>query len=205
MTTKPTAAERWDERYRGPDYLFGTEPNDFLRSVVDRLPEGRALCLGEGEGRNAVFLAERGYEVTAVDASAAGLRKAVKLAEARGVEIRTVVKDLADYSIRPDSWDVVVLIFVHLPRELRRAVHAAAVAGLRPGGVVVVEAHALDGADIMSGGPPQELLMGLDELEDEFEGLEFEVAREVRREVEEGTRHRGGRAVVQLLGRKPRP
>jgi SAM-dependent methyltransferase len=204
VTTKPTAAERWNERYSGSDYLFGTEPNDFLRSAVDRLPEGRALCLGEGEGRNAVFLAERGYEVTAVDASAAGLRKAVKLSEARDVEIRPIVKDLADYSVQPDSWDVIVLIFVHLPRELRRAVHRAVVSGLRPGGVVVVEAHALEDAGTASGGPPRELLMELDELRDEFRGLELEVAREVRREVEEGTQHRGGRAVVQLLGRKPR-
>lgn len=202
---EPTAAERWNERYAGSDYLFGTEANDFLRSVADRLPEGRALCLGEGEGRNAVFLAERGYNVTAVDASPVGLRKAVRLAKQRGVEIRTIAADLANYSIEPDSWDVITLIFVHLPPDLRRSVHRAVVAGLRPGGVLVLEAHALgDEEEGASGGPPRELLMQLNDLRGELDGLELEVAREVRREVEEGTQHHGGRPVVQLLGSKPK-
>jgi SAM-dependent methyltransferase len=206
VTTEPTAAERWDERYAGPDYLFGTEPNDFLRSVADELPEGRALCLGEGEGRNAVFLAERGYEVTAVDASATGLRKATRLASERGVEIRAVASDLADYTIEPDTWDVIVLIFVHLPPPLRRAVHRAVVAGLRPGGVVLLEAHARGSDDEeASRGPPREMLMGESELRDEFEGLDLEIAREVRRDVEEGTQHQGGGSVVQLLGRRQAP
>jgi 2-polyprenyl-3-methyl-5-hydroxy-6-metoxy-1,4-benzoquinol methylase len=78
----------WDERYNSAEYAFGTEPNDFLVSAVDRLPGGRILCLGEGEGRNAVWLAERGFDVTAVDASRVGLDKALRLAEDRRVTLR---------------------------------------------------------------------------------------------------------------------
>ena len=84
----------WDQRYAVGEYVYGTRPNDFLTSVVDRLPMGRVLCLAEGEGRNAVFLAEQGFEVTAVDSSAVGLAKARKLAGQRGVHIETVVADL---------------------------------------------------------------------------------------------------------------
>jgi SAM-dependent methyltransferase len=199
--TEPSPAQRWDERYRAAEFLFGTEPNDFLASVADRLPRGRALCLAEGEGRNAVFLARRGFEVTAVDASAVGLRKAGALAAERGCRIETVVSDLAEYGIEPGAWDVVVLIFAHLPPDLRRQVHRAAVQGLRAGGALVLEAYSPDQLGLGSGGPPDgELLMRLDVLRDELDGLRFEVARELRREIHEGTMHNGISSVVQVLG-----
>lgn len=87
----------WDERYDGADYVYGTEPNEFLVSQIGQLPPGRVLCLAEGEGRNAVFLAEHGFAVTAVDQSAVGLAKAERLAAQRGVHIETVVADLAEF------------------------------------------------------------------------------------------------------------
>ena len=77
----------WDERYSRDGFAFGTEPNDFLREVADRIPRGDVLCLGEGEGRNAVFLAERGCRVTSVDASSVGLEKTRRLAESRSVTV----------------------------------------------------------------------------------------------------------------------
>ena len=115
----------WDERYSGDEYAYGTEPNDFLRTVAPRLPVGNTLCLGEGEGRNAVFLAGLGHEVTALDASAVGLEKTRRLAEARAVSVRTLHTDLAQYTIEPGAWDVIVSIFCHLPPDLRRRVVAA--------------------------------------------------------------------------------
>ena len=87
----------WDERYQGEDFVYGTEPNDFLRSQIDNLLPGRILCLAEGEGRNAVFLAEQGFTVTGVDQSSVGLAKAERLAAQRGVRIETLVADLAGF------------------------------------------------------------------------------------------------------------
>lgn len=105
----------WDERYSTDEYVFGTAPNEFLASVATQIPVGKVLCLGEGEGRNAVYLAELGFEVLAVDSSAVGLGKAQKLAKSRGVAIETLVADLADYDIQPDSWDAIISFF--LPRS----------------------------------------------------------------------------------------
>ena len=199
--SEPPAPSFWDERFGGRDYFYGTAPNDFLASVVDRLPAGRALCLAEGEGRNAVFLAERGYDVTAVDASRVGLAKAERLAAERGTTIHPVVADLAEYRIEAGAWDVIVLIFAHLEPSLRARVHAAAVRGLRPGGALVLEAYTPEQLHFGTGGPRQpELLMRLDELRGELAGLRLEVAREVQRDVHEGTGHRGRSAVVQVLG-----
>src|SRR3954469_22360856 len=120
-------ARRWDERYSGPEFAYGTEPNDFLAAVADRIPPGPVLMLAEGEGRNAVFLAGRGHEVTAVDQSAAGLAKARRLAAENGRVIRTVEADLSVFRIEPNSWAGIVTTFGHLPPGLRREVYAAAV------------------------------------------------------------------------------
>lgn len=190
----------WDERYSVEEYVYGTRPNDFLASVVDRLPMGRVLCLAEGEGRNAVFLAERGFEVSAVDNSAVGLAKARKLAGQRGVHIETIVADLTHFEIVPESWDAIVAIFCHLPPPLRRAVHAQAVAGLRPGGAFVLEAYTPAQLRHGTGGPPVvELTMTLDALRDELAGLRFEHAAEIERDIQEGRFHTGVGAVVQVL------
>lgn len=193
----------WDERYSSEQFAYGKEPNDFLREVVDRLPVGRTLCLAEGEGRNAVFLATRGHDVTAVDMSLVGLGKANRLAEERDVTIETVHADLADFSIIPEDWDVIVSIFAHLPPALRRKVHQEVVAGLRPGGIFLLEAYTPEQLRYGTGGPPvEEMMMTLRNLEQELDGLEWLHAKELVREVHEGEFHHGDGAVVQLIGRK---
>lgn len=195
----------WDERYAEDDYVYGTEPNDFLRAAVANVPRGRALCLAEGEGRNAVFLAQQGFDVLAVDSSAVGLQKAQRLAEDREVQIETLVADLADYAIEPDSWDLIVSIFCHLPPDVRRRLHAEVVAGLRPGGVFILEAYTPAQLEWGTGGPPTaELMMTREALTEELDGLEFEEAVERERDVIEGRFHTGRGAVVQVLAHKPR-
>lgn len=194
----------WDARYEGDEFVYGTAPNDLLRDQVGQLPAGRILCLAEGEGRNAVFLAERGFSVTAVDQSAVGLAKARALAGQRGVAIETIVADLADFHLEPGTWDGIVSIFAHMPPPARRHLHHEVVSGLRPGGVFVLEAYRPEQLEYGTGGPPtSELMMDLDALRVELVGLEFEYAEELVRDVHEGPLHHGRGAVVQLRARKP--
>ena len=194
----------WDERYASEEYLYGREPNGFLVSMVDHLPKGQVLCLGEGEGRNGVWLARLGFEVTALDASGVGLAKARRLAEEHGVPLHTVHSDLAHYAIEPESWDGVISIFCHTPAELRRRVHRAVVAGLRPGGALILEAYTPRQLEFGTGGPPVvELMMDLDTLRGELAGLELLHAEETEREIHEGRLHTGRGAVVQIVARKP--
>lgn len=197
----------WDAHYSEAEFVYGTAPNDFLAAEWRRLPPGRVLCLAEGQGRNAVFLAQQGYEVVAVDQSAVGLQKAQQLAAQRGVRIETVVADLADFVIEPAAWQGIVSIFAHVPRAVREAVHARVPAGLCPGGVFLLEAYTPRQWEIGGTGGPKdkdsELFMMLPALRRELAGLEFLLAQETEREVNEGGFHRGRAAVVQLLARRP--
>jgi SAM-dependent methyltransferase len=194
----------WDTRYSEPGFVYGTEPNEFLALASKYIPKGRVLCLAEGEGRNAVYLAGLGYDVTGVDASPVGMKKAAELAKSRGVNITTVVADLAEFAIEPNHWDGIVSIFCHVPPELRKRVHRAAVAGLRQGGAFILEAYTPRQLELKTGGPPTlELMMTLDVLKEELRGLELVEAREIERAVNEGHFHRGPGAVVQVVGIKP--
>ncbi len=194
----------WDARFSEPGYAYGTDPNDFLVSVADRIPRGRVLCLAEGEGRNAVYLAGLGYEVTAVDNSAVGLEKAESLARGRGVSIETVNADLSDYEIEAGDWQGIVSIFCHLPPVVRAALHERCLRGLAPGGVFILEGFTPRQLAVGTGGPKdRELLMELDIIRQELPGLRLEIGRETEREVVEGKYHRGNAAVVQILAIKP--
>jgi SAM-dependent methyltransferase len=203
--TAPPPPERsfWERRYAEAPYAYGTEPNGFLVEVADRMPPGPVLCIAEGEGRNAVWLAGRGHAVTAVDASVAGLTKAAALARTRGVQLETIAADLASFEIAPGAWSGIVAIFAHLPPPLRRAVHRAAARGLAPGGVIVIEAFTPRQLAFGTGGPQQpELLYTLDVLREDFSGLELVIGRETERDVVEGLYHTGRAAVVQVLARR---
>lgn len=195
----------WDELYADDCFFYGTEANDFLRAhAVAIRTGGRVLCLGEGEGRNAVFLAGLGLSVVALDQSAVGLSKALQLASTRGVSIATVQANLDSYRIEPGSWDAIVSIWCHLPCELRTAVHAQVASGLKPHGVFLLEAYRPEQLNFGTGGPRSaDLLPTLAQLREELVGLEFGHAAELEREVQEGQGHSGRSAVVQVLARRP--
>ena len=194
----------WDARYAEPGWAFGTEPNDFLREHAHRLPPaGRVLCLAEGEGRNAVHLASLGHDVTAVDRSIVGMTKAAALAASRGLPLRTQVADLEHYAIAPGYWNGIVSIFAHVTRDVREPLHRAVVAGLAPGGVLLLEAYTPSQLERGTGGPTDPTkFMTLAGLQAELAGLEWELARELERDVIEGRYHAGRSEVVQLVGRK---
>jgi SAM-dependent methyltransferase len=196
-------AEFWNNRFAAPRYIYGETPNVFVAEMASKIPAGPVLCLAEGEGRNAVYLATLGHRVTAVDQSEAGLTKARRLAAARGVEIETVLADLGNVTIEPGVWAGIVATFAHLPPAIRRKVHAQAMCGLRPGGVFILEAYTPAQLAVDTGGPKSpELLMTLASLRDELAGLELLIGREIERDVIEGAGHTGRGAVVQIFGRR---
>lgn len=196
----PSPADRWNDRYGGQEFFYGTEPNSFLASAANHLTPGDALCLADGEGRNGVYLAGLGHRVTSVDMSEAGMAKAARLAADRGVALRTQVADLADYDLGEQRWDLIVSIFAHTPPPVRQRVHAAAVKALRPGGRLVLEAYTPDQLGRGTGGPPApELMMTLDGLRDELAGLTIETGQELVRPITEGRGHTGDGAVVQVV------
>jgi SAM-dependent methyltransferase len=194
----------WDERYSQAGFVYGTEPNEFLAAAAGHIPAGPVLSLGEGEGRNAAYLAGLGHRVVAVDQSEVGLAKARRLAADRGLTVETVCADLDGYPIEPGAWAGIVSIFCHLPRRVRVPLHAAAVRGLRPGGVLVLEAYTPNQIARRTGGPKDpDMLPTLAGLTEELAGLEFVHARELDREVREGAYHTGVASVVQVIGRRP--
>lgn len=194
----------WNERYSTEEYVYGTTPNEFLSEVSHRIKGSQVLCLAEGEGRNAVYLARQGFDVLAVDASAVGLEKAEILADESYVNINTQVADLAEYDIQPDSWDGIVSIFCHIPPPVRRALHKKVISGLRIGGVFILEAYRPEQLEFKTGGPPvADLMMSLGDLSEELAGLEFVHAKALEREIVEGSLHTGKGAVVQIVAIKP--
>jgi len=194
----------WDERYGTETFYYGRDPNDFLVEHAAAIPRGGGvLCLAEGEGRNAVYLAGQGYRVTAVDRSAIGLQKATRLARDLRVSISTAAADLTTYRIQPQQWDAIVSIWCHLPSRLRAAVHSQVVEGLRPGGVFILEAYTPEQLKHETGGPSvADLMPTLAQLREELLGLEFEHGIELERTVQEGQGHSGLSAVVQIVARK---
>ena len=194
----------WDQRFAGEEFVYGKQPNDFLRQQAAGLAAGQALCLAEGEGRNAVFLAELGHQVCVQDISPVGLRKAKALAQQKGVSITTLCCDLAALDLKPTSLDLIAAIWMHVEPELRARVFEQAVAALRPGGHLLIEAYHPQQLNFSSGGPTRrELLIEAAQLQQELATLEPLILQEIERTITEGSAHQGRSAVVQFFGRKP--
>ena len=197
-------AEMWNTRYGVSEYIYGTEPNGFLTSMVDQLqPGSRVLCLADGEGRNGVYLASQGFAVSTIDQSEPGVDKARSLARQVGVDIDAVVGDLAEVDLGVGKWDAIVSIFAHMPQDVRADLHSRAVVALAPGGLFILEAYTPDQVGRGTGGPPvPELTMTLAALRNELPELIEVHAVETERDVVEGSGHSGLGAVVQFVGRK---
>lgn len=195
----------WDERYAGERFFYGEAPNDWLRDHAGLLPSGaRVLCLAEGEGRNGVFLATKGFHVTGVDGSRVGLEKARALAARKGTEIETVVADLRTYDLGEGTWGGIVSIWCHMLPQDRGPLHERIRRGLAPGGVVMFEHYHPTQVGRGTGGPPDPAMMlTLDELRRDFAGFEVLHAFEGERDVREGQGHTGLSSVTQFAARKP--
>jgi len=196
----PPANSKWDERYADGAFFYGTSPNEFLVQAATPLKRGRALCLAEGEGRNSVWLAKQGFEVFSVDLSDIGVAKTLHFAASQGVTVHAQVGDLADFAIEPQSFDLIVSIFAHVPSVLRRPLHQRVVNGLRPGGTFILEAYRPDQIPLGTGGPNDpDMLLTAGILRNELVGLDFDHLVECNRSVVEGIGHTGDAAVVQVV------
>jgi 2-polyprenyl-3-methyl-5-hydroxy-6-metoxy-1,4-benzoquinol methylase len=177
--------EDWDKRYASVENLWARKPNRFLVAEVAELEPGRALDLACGEGQNAIWLASLGWEVTGVDYSEVAIAKARARAEGDGVHVDFVCDDLVSYEPEPAAYDLVLLLYFHIPADERRHVLAKAARALVPGGTAIVIGHDLTNLTHGVGGPSDpDLLSTPDELASELPGLDIEKATTVLRDVD---------------------
>ncbi len=197
--------EFWDEMFAGDEYRYGTAPNRFVREREHIFPVGgRILCIGDGEGRNGVWLAKRGYRVTTIDPSSVGVEKAKRLAEAAGVKVDARVGTWPDCGYDRGTWDGIVLVYVHMLPELRAEAHRAVVDALAPGGLVLLEGFAPRQLQFKSGGPTNpEMLYTVDMLRGDFADLDEEAALELDTWLDEGPGHHSEGAIVRFIASKP--
>ncbi|HVS04862.1 MAG TPA: methyltransferase domain-containing protein [Candidatus Dormibacteraeota bacterium] len=178
-------AQDWDERYRGATLLWTERPNQFLVEEISGLEPGRALDLGTGEGRNAVWLAEQGWQVTAVDFSRVALDRGAAIAQRSGVDVEWVHADLTQYRPAVAAFDLVVILYLHLPPAARRGVLDQAAGALRPGGRLLIVGHDLENRAAGHGGPQDpSVLYAPDRIASELPGLTMARAQTVKRHVQ---------------------
>jgi len=194
---------QWDERYARQEYIYGTEPNNFLKEKLLTLKPGRILFPAEGEGRNAVYAATLGWETYAFDQSIEAEKKALQLASQKNVQINYSIQSLDDWNPEPDQFDCIALIFVHLPEELRKRVHQSAVRALKPGGTLILEGFTINQLSRNSGGPKNtELLFTTDLIKNDFKALSEVNIEESLVTLNEGPLHQGVAEVIRLTCQK---
>jgi len=194
----------WDSRYAEEGFAYGVSPNVFLTSFADNFKAGhKVLVIGDGEGRNGVWLAEQGCSVVSVDSSRVGVEKAQKLATEKGVEIEAVCADLNEWDWPESTFDFVVIIYVHFPPDVRELLHQKVIATLKPGGQLIMESFTPEQLNYSSGGPPVlEMLYTMEMMKSDFQLLEIQKLEECVTELNEGKYHCGEGAVVRLVAKK---
>ncbi|KAF0162301.1 MAG: SAM-dependent methyltransferase [Ignavibacteria bacterium] len=195
--------EFWNERYGIQEYLYGTEPNVFLKQQLDNLTPGKILFLGEGEGRNSVYAASIGWLVDAYDSSSVGKEKAEKLAAERGVKINYELVNLKFHMLPKEQYDAVAIIYFHLPSEFRNAVYQEAIGALKPGGRLILELFDKEQFKVPYAGPKDEdLLYSLEDAVNDFIALDFEKLSKETIQMDEGNGHKGNGYVIRYVGIK---
>ncbi len=198
----------WNQRYSQDEYAYGKEPNAFFKNELDKLQPGKLFLAAEGEGRNAVYAAQKGWEVVCYDFSEEAQKKALKLADEKGVTIDYRLASLADINFDKAEFDAVGIVFVQLPEVIRRKNFQKISSFLKSGGTMILEAfsksHIEDQRENPTVGGPKNIdqLYQLDSIKKDFENFEIEIATEVQTNLEEGIYHRGKSSVVRFVGRK---
>jgi hypothetical protein len=200
--------EFWDSRYAETEFAYGTEANDFLKEELVKLPVGKLLFPADGEGRNSVFAATLGWEVTSFDISQEGRNKAMQLAANKQVEIDYQVGLLEDLHFEKEQFDAIALIFAHFPSAIKSHYHQTISGFLRKDGTVIFEAFSKKHIDYNSanekvGGPRDvDTLCSIAEIENDFNNFEIIELREQEVELNEGKYHIGTGSVIRFVGRK---
>lgn len=195
-------SEFWNVRFEPETYAYGVEPNQFLKEKLDQLPLGNALFVAEGEGRNAVYAAQQGWQVDAVDFSIAAREKAKSLALYHGVEIDYHLADVTTFTTTK-KFDLIALVFLHLSPDSRTKTFRSFIPFLKEGGRILVEIYHPDQLGRLSGGPSNiQYLVNENDLKTDFESLDIEHLARVERMLNEGPFHQGLACVTQFVGRK---
>lgn len=200
--------EFWDERYSRKEFIYGEDPNEYLKEKLKNVPTGKALFPAEGEGRNAVFAARLGWEVSAFDQSEEGKKKAALLAQMKGVEIDYTISDLENISYQEESFDALILIYAHFRADTRKTYHQKLASYLKKGGLLIIEGFSRQQVENQkqnphAGGPKDRaMLYDLDEIVNDFDGFEFTEAYESETELNEGNHHTGQAAVIRIFATK---
>lgn len=193
----------WEKRYKEAQYAYGTEPNEFFKIFIDGCQPGKLLLPAEGEGRNAVYAARRGWDVNAFDFSLNARKKAMELAVSTGVSINYFVADIEFYELSEELFDVISLIHIHFPPSTRKYVHRKMVNSLKKGGFLVMEAFSKDQLKYQSGGPSNiDLLYSVNDLKEDFSQLDIQTLYQIEYEMNEGPFHQGTASAVRLVAMK---
>jgi 2-polyprenyl-3-methyl-5-hydroxy-6-metoxy-1,4-benzoquinol methylase len=205
MTTTQLDKEYWDRLYQREEYVYGTEPNQYLLEHASFLRSGmKALAVGDGEGRNGVWLATRGLLVVSAERSRWGVKKARRLARQRRVELTLECCDLLEWSWPREEFDVVVAMYLHTAKREREMIHRNIRTCLKPGGLIFLEAFRQNhAASVDAGFRRDESLFTTALLRQDFYGFEFIELLERTVALNEGCMHQGTGEIVRLLARKP--
>lgn len=197
--------EIWNERYQHTEtYIYGKSPNLYFEQVVRKLRPSSVFLPADGEGRNAVFAAQFGCDVYAFDQSEAAMQKALLLAKERSVRIDYSIADLETAQYKHESFDLMGLVYIHLPESIRRQIFQRLLTFVRLGGYVMLEAFTKKHLGNTGSGPKTiDLLYDAADIREDFAELEILEFYETHIEIDEGPLHQGGAEIVRLLGRKP--
>jgi SAM-dependent methyltransferase len=194
----------WDERYSATEYAFGTEPNEFFNEELDKLQPGTLLLPADGEGRNAVYAAGNGWQVTAFDQSTEAKRKAVKLAKIKETTIDFIISDMDDISFPDVYFDAIGIIYIHFLLEKRKTYHRKLLKYLKPGGIIILECFSKEQLRNSSGGPKDEsMLLSKGVIEEDFFDLDIIKLDQKIITLTEGLFHQGEASVIRFVARKP--
>ena len=200
--------DRWNERYSNEAYAYGLEPNAFLKQELEKLSPSKILFPAEGEGRNALFAASLGWEVSAFDIAQEGKNKAMKLSQERGLKIDYQVGNLSELNYTPAQFDAIALIYAHFPAAIKSQLHKELSNLLKPGGTVIFEAFSKSQLNYIAqnekvGGPKElDMLFSIEEIQNDFSNYEIIVLEEKEIELQEGIYHNGIGSVIRFVGRK---
>ena len=193
----------WNDRYAEKEFAYGILPNEFLKNTLEPMSPGKILFICEGEGRNAVYAAQKNWEVTAFDLSEEGKNKALSLSKEKNITLNYQIGDAAVIEYPENTFHCITLIYAHFPATIRQSIHQKTVKWLKPKGTLILEAFNPDQLANSSGGPKElSMLYTIEMIKEDFKGLTINALKSEQIELNEGKYHQGKANVIRLIGKK---